>query len=479
MSITFIGLIIFGLSAGALLHSLKTSFLVFCCASYLGAAAAIFIGGANIPPGHLALGFLAGAVIMRRNGLAQSLQTIVYPRAGFFLLMFTVWAVISAIFLPRLFAGQITVFPLRAIGRFIIEGPLQPSSSNINQSIYAIGNLAAFMVITAMASAPQLHKHIAKSLVVLAGFNIAFAIIDLVSFQLGFPQILDFIRNADFAQAFNQRFLGFKRVNGAFSEPSAFVGPTVAIFAVMFRLWRGGIMPFWTGWMSIGSAFFIALAFSSTGYVALFAYLAIIYSRTITLEDRSFASDHASITRRAIFVSLGPIAALFAVMAVAFRPDLLEPITSIFSESITNKLTTDSGVERLAWTNRAFANFVETAGLGAGLGSVRGSGFISGLVGSVGLIGTVLFALFLWRIFKTSPKMGPAGPVHDLSSHLAAAARSGMLAKILASSVSSTTVDQGLIFFSLAGIAIACEQTKPVFTQPIPMPQPDPLQTSR
>ena len=476
MSITFIGLIIFGLSAGALLHSLKSAFLVFCCASYLGAAAAIFIGGANIPPGHLALGFLAFAVIIRRNGLAQSLQTVIFPRPGFFLLLFTIWAVVSAIFMPRLFAGQISVFPLRSLGRFIIEAPLQPGSSNINQSIYAIGNLGAFMVIAAMASAPQLHKHIVRALVVLAGFNISFAIIDLVSFQLGFPQILDFIRNADFAQAFNQRFLGFKRVNGAFSEPSAFVGPTVAIFAVMFRLWRGGIMPFWTGWMSIGSAFFIALAFSSTGYVALFAYLSIIYSRTVMLEDRSFARDHASITRRAIFVSLGPAAALLAVMAVAFRPDLLEPITNIFSESITNKLSTDSGVERLAWSNRAFANFFETWGLGAGLGSVRGSGFISGLVGSVGIIGTVLFALFFYGIFKSKPQIGPAGRVHNLSTHLAAAARSGMLAKILASSVSSTTVDQGLIFFSLAGIAIACEQTRTIFVPPAPAAEPAPAQ---
>ena len=82
---------------------------VFFASTLLSAAAALILtslGGANIQPAHLLLGFLAVASLSSRTSLLQIGEVLVFPRAGFWLVMTAAYAALSAFFLPRIFAGM-------------------------------------------------------------------------------------------------------------------------------------------------------------------------------------------------------------------------------------------------------------------------------------------------------------------------------------------------------------------------------------
>lgn len=448
MTFTLIGLIIAGLAAASVFRSITAVVTVFFLAALLGAAAALFIGPTGIPPGHMALGFLTLAVVIRKNGLTTLMQTVVFPRPGFFLLLFTVWAVFSAFVMPRLFWGETTVFPLRLdSGTIFFTKLLAPSSSNLNQAIYAIANLLVFASLAAIARNIVMLKGIVIALVVLAFAQITFAVLDMLTFLTGTTSALDIIRNGDYAQLYEHKVMGIKRLNGSFPEASAFAGASAAIFAVMFRLWRGNILPFWTGWAAVGLTVCLGLAFSSTGYVTMGVYLLIAYGNIFTRFDKTQSLDRSARKRTARFSTFGPIAGLLAALAVAFRPDLLDPITQIFDSSIVTKLSSDSGVERMSWNTRAFMNFFETWGLGAGLGSVRASSFITAMMGSVGIIGIVLFGTFYMTLIRSKPDRA-GGEV----AQIIAATRTGCLVYLIGACVSGSTPDLGLMFFAFAGI---------------------------
>lgn len=455
MSLTFIGLLIAAIAGISLLHSLRLALMVFCVSTLLGAAAAIFVAGSNIPPGHLALGFLLLAIIIRRGGLAGSLQSVKAPQPGFFLLLFTIWAAMSGFVMPRMFFGQVGVFPLSTGGIGLLhEISLHPRSSNINQIIYAVGNLCAFMGVSALARTPDLLRSCAIVLIVTGAAQIALALIDFVTFTAGLSHLLDFVRNAKYDQLFGATVMGIKRMTGVFPEASSFATATATLFAVMFRLWRGSVLPFWTGWTSLGLLGCLIFAFASTGYVALGLYLMVVYSVNLAGVDSSLGRNPNAVARRAVVISFGPAAALMGALAVAFRPDLLDPITQLFDDSVLNKLSSDSGVERMSWNIRTLMNFVETGGLGTGLGSSRASSFIVALLGTLGVVGTVLFGLFYAGLFAPIRPEHQGGP-DNMSVQIISAARSGCFMQLISATISGSTTDLGLMFYVLAGIACA------------------------
>jgi len=471
MSIQLIGLMTAAMAALGLLHSQRMALTVLCVAALLKAAAALFLGGANVPPGHLALAFFALAVIIRFNGFRASLSALEFPKAGFFLLLLVIWAVVSGFVMPRLFLGQFTVFPLTTTGKVIAEVPLVPVGSNMNQSIYFVGSLIAFITVVGMARTGQLLYACAGALIFAAGANVALAFLDAGTYAIGMADALSFLRNNNYAQLYTHEFIGIKRFVGSFPEASAFAGTSVGLFAFCFRLWRGGVMTFWTGWVSVGLLVCIMMALSSTGYVALAAYLMIAYSNSLTGTDPTIGRDRRTQSRRMYFISMGPAAALLGAMAVAFKPDLLDPIIQIFDNSITSKLGSSSGIERMSWNTSGIANFFQTFGLGAGIGSVRTSNFLIAIAANLGVIGLLLYGLFFAKVFTTSvshPMLEKGDPLLQI----AAAGRSGAFTLILSAMLSAPIVDLGILFFVMCGLACASVFETGRFGQPIIMQQP-------
>lgn len=72
-------------------------------------------------------------------------------------------------------------------------------------------------------------------------------------------------------------------------------------------------------------------------------------------------------------------------------------------ESTFNKLSSGSGLTRIALIGQAHQVFIDTYGLGLGLNEVIGMSLISTMLAQVGVIGTMLFAAFLVVLIRRVP----------------------------------------------------------------------------
>jgi hypothetical protein len=117
-----------------------------------------------------------------------------------------------------------------------------------------------------------------------------------------------------------------------------------------------------------------------------------------------------------------------------------------------NKMSTDSGVERSSWNRQAMQNFIDTFGFGVGNGSVRASSILFGIPASLGVLGTLLFGLFLAGVFLGKPR----GLQFDhLDDAFRQAAKYACLGWFIAGATSGAVIDLGLPFFALAALACA------------------------
>ncbi|MGB3625165.1 MAG: hypothetical protein WA989_05040, partial [Henriciella sp.] len=162
------------------------------------------------------------------------------------------------------------------------------------------------------------------------------------------------------------------------------------------------------------------------------------------------AASSSTVARRFTFISFGPLAVFAGAAVVAIKPDLMTPVIEIFDSSLATKISSESGIERTRWNMSALQNVVDTFGLGAGLGSVRASSFLVAVPANLGIPGIFLFGLFLYKLMLgPQTRLAPSSP----AAQVQAAARSACLALLIATSISSSSVDLGLMFFIFAGLA--------------------------
>jgi len=115
---------------------------------------------------------------------------------------------------------------------------------------------------------------------------------------------------------------------------------------------------------------------------------------------------------------------------------------------VLSKSTSSSAVERGSWNTYGLQNFLDTYGLGVGLGTARTSSFPVAVLSNVGVPGALFFLLF------TLTALGPGrASTRSFIADSQLAARNGCLFLLVGSLVVGPTVDLGLLFFILAGLA--------------------------
>ena len=92
--------------------------------------------------------------------LHNSIRGLTFGRAGFWLLLTTLYGTVTSYALPRIFAGQTMIFAVRAQSSFSI--PLMPQMSNLTQSIYLIGDFVCFFLIHGFAGTRSGHRVLEK-----------------------------------------------------------------------------------------------------------------------------------------------------------------------------------------------------------------------------------------------------------------------------------------------------------------------------
>jgi hypothetical protein len=443
MTIELIGIIALLIGTAGIFCEPAFVVRVFFCSTLLGSAAAFTLpalGATSIQPAHLFLGFFAFKLMGSGNpkGLKAGLAI---GRPGFWLMLALIWSVLSAYFLPRIFAGQTFVFPTRTTGYTL---PLEPGTSNLTQSVYLIGDFVFLILLYGYAATRVGRRVMEDAALLCVALNLVFAALDLVTFYTNTAEILSFIRNANYGLLNDTELGGSKRIVGSFVEASSFGAMTLGYFAFSGKLWLEGVHPRLTlilAGLSFGS---LLLSTSSTAIIGLGAFLIVAYLHTIFNAVRRPPNPQTW-----WFIAGTPIAAPLVMVAIALNESSSIHVGGLLNELVFNKLSSESGIERSSWNAQGLQNFIDTFGFGVGNGSMRASSFPVSVLASVGIVGALTMGLFLVTVFLSGLK-GGANPVRNAYRN---AAKYACLAWLIAATVSGALIDLGLPFFAFAALA--------------------------
>src|SRR6266705_6915413 len=109
MTVQLIGILTLLIGIASLFRPAPFTVNVFFCSTLLGASAAFVLdslGGTNISPSHLLLGFLTFKLFHDERVARGIAREVSVGRPGFWLLLTVVYSIIGAFYLPRLLAGQ-------------------------------------------------------------------------------------------------------------------------------------------------------------------------------------------------------------------------------------------------------------------------------------------------------------------------------------------------------------------------------------
>lgn len=411
-------------------------------------AFATALGGANITPAMLAQGFV-GLSLMRKEGLRGFLSPIKFATPPFWLLILTIWLLVSAFALPRLFEGQFMVAGFdRASG---VDGGLmrlKPVSLNITQAMYAFLAFMTFVMMRTLLVRPGGIRSAAKAMLWVAGLNVIAGCLGLAQYHLGLPPIIEALKNGNYTMMSGE-VAGLVRVTGTFSETSMFSQYTLAVIAFTHVLWMKDLFKGWARLLTLANLGLLMISTSGTAYVGLGVCMAVALAYTVWRLMR-----HGSMGPNLLYVQLSAVGVVLIVGVLLFVPPALDAVSEYFSVVIGKKLTSESGYTRMALNGYAWQTFLDTFGIGAGLGCCRASSFAMVLISNVGWMGTALFVAFV------APLLVSRRPewVDDETWVVAYAARCAVFATLVCATLVGIVYDLGFLFYITAAMAYLPKQ---------------------
>lgn len=417
-----------------------------------GAAAAFNLpafGNSSVLVPSLVAAALIGFYFLQRRSAIPMLLTAARPYTpGFFLIVFIAIAISVTIVSPRFFAGSIEVFGI-ARGDRQIAGtdlvPLRPSTANVTQSLYLLQGIIFYLVVVAISQGRDRERQFLNALQAVTLTHLALTALDVVENITGLNALMDWMRTANYAFLDHAVFAGLPRLVGGFSEASSYSYYSLALFAFWLVYWRlGGAQKYAFPYL-IALLLAVIFSTSSSAYAALGVFLVIVLSLAAVDLLRRRAP-----TPTVIMVVGGLMAAPISIALFFLALELSPGFYAYMDQLAFSKLESRSGVERAAWNRQALAAFFDSYMLGVGLGSVRGSSFLVGLLSTVGLAGTLAYGAFFYLLARQK-----VPPHNSEDRSLAGAAKAACLAMFLQSNLAASNPDLGLLFFLFAGAAFA------------------------
>jgi transposase len=132
----------------------------------------------------------------------------------------------------------------------------------------------------------------------------------------------------------------------------------------------------------------------------------------------------------------------------------LDPAARLIETTLLEKADSASGIERLYWNQKSWMAFLDTHGLGVGLGSSRASSTFVAILSQLGVVGAVLFGLVFIDVARR-PVRRPPEPADAELAALCEALRSAGVAMIVSGALQSGGADPGILFYiTLAGLLV-------------------------
>jgi hypothetical protein len=397
---------------------------------------------------------LFATVALRRNILHELGTVFAQQPAAWLVLLLTLYTVVGALVLPRLFAGETTAFiPLRADARAgrIAEIPLVPVTGNVTQSLYFVLTALSFFAFSVLLLQRGTLAAIRKGFFAWAILHASLGFSDLFGKIAGLGDLLAPVRSASYAMLTRVDVAGFWRIAGGYSEASAFGAVTVSLLAFTFTYWRAtrGTLAMA---LSLALLALLILSTSSTAYVAG-AVLAIFLLVSITsaaLRDRLRKQD--------LLLLVAAVVALGVIVGIVLHNErVLDPFWRLLDTMVLNKASSASGEERTYWNYRSLQSVVDTMGLGIGLGSSRASSWIIAVISQLGIVGTLMIGFLTLEIIRGIGLRGAGGPDHEFRA-TANSVRSACLAGLVTASINSGEADPGLRFYIALAVVLCCRR---------------------
>ncbi|EHS49488.1 hypothetical protein PDO_3156 [Rhizobium sp. PDO1-076] len=423
-------------------------FMVF--STLFGAAAAIslpMLGGASILVPNLLLVFFTLRVFMA-TGEGYMMAALRPQSPGFWLLILTLLGIFSAIYFPRVFEGVTETMKVERVtsSRNVIAlSPLRFSASNITQAVYALGGLITFAVSYAYFRHLGKPAYLVTAIIIVATADIGFAIADVVTYFTGTEYLLSFVRTANYALLTAAEKGGLKRISGTFAEASAFSEYTLVLFAIITSLWLDRVRSWATGILTALLLLSLLLSTSATALVGLAIVIPFLWIRSWISSASPFTSGRPVFLAGCLLVIPVALVSIFILF-----PSVGDQVNEFLDMMLLSKADSQSGKERFLWNAMAYEAFVNTFGIGAGLGSARASSFILVLLSNVGLPGFILFVVFTASILSAR-QPAPSENGAYIANAAMRAGKCGLIALLIGACTSGTVYDLGLLFYLIAG----------------------------
>jgi hypothetical protein len=442
---------VFCFSADALLVLLQAG-------SVLGAAAAIVVGGAGISPalipatlfiGCMALQALLGAELPG----ARSLLRFFSP-----MIILALYGLASAVILPKLFDGQMVVWPEKPEPPIDWPLVLHSSSGNLTQSIYFAVNFSLLCAATIFLAPRPVVLVRQLNVFLYCGYTVCgICLWQLANALVGLPFPEDFFySNPGWTILAHQGLNGVPRVSGPFTEPAGLAFSLCGtMFSCAWLLLRGHrhrlVAP-----LLLLSLICVCLSTSTSAFAALaiglvFCLLHLLFS--------GIPQQARRLLRYAAPVSIG--ACLIGAILVMAAPGLTKAVTTVIEETL-DKGNSSSFESRTTADRDSMALVFPTYGFGAGLGSNRSSSLIAGLLATMGVPGVAFPAWFIVRLYQRVRRLPPRAPHSQANPSEAAMARDGFAAALcgnfLVALLSGPMIVSPIFFLELAGLVAAVVQ---------------------
>jgi hypothetical protein len=158
-----------------------------------------------------------------------------------------------------------------------------------------------------------------------------------------------------------------------------------------------------------------------------------------------------------VMFTLGWMALAFLLALYLLDERAMDPVFRMIVNATVNKSVSASAIERGMWNAQSIQNFIDTFGIGVGLGSTRSSSWPISVIAQMGVIGGVGFLIALAAV-----AIGPLRLREPGIGALAACVSAAALAWVSGASLSGSGADPNMIFFvALAAVSASLARTRP------------------
>ena len=357
------------------------------------AGATVVVGGTAVPTFYaVALGVPVALVLrlLGRHRSASPARETAAPAVSL-LLLFLLWSTVVTLVAPELFDGMIVLTPGADSG-VLTAGFL--TSSNVAQMIYLVLGVC---IVAFLARSPSTRPELIG---LAAGATTVLSLWRYLNQLVGLPFPEGLFDNSPTFNYIETAPNDVQRFRGILSEPAGLaVSSLVTISYMLPRALQLRGVRRWGAIFVAAAAFYLGSISTSASFVVAGVAVVLIAGLAFTL---GFLMRRTSVSA---LVSIGTCAAVIAALWV------LPVVTTFVQAVVDEKVSSSSYDDRSSSDSDSYLIFLDTFGMGVGLGTSRASSFLPSLLSTTGLVGALLFAVAVATLVHGSAGLTRYRPV--------------------------------------------------------------------